>query len=54
MVVQVNGKLRDRIDVTPDVSESDAVALARQLAVDLWRIRTGRAKPQDLGLKLVA
>jgi len=28
------------------------VALARQLAVDLWRIRTGRASPQDLGLKL--
>jgi leucyl-tRNA synthetase len=28
MVVQVNGKLRDRIDVDPDVSESDAVALA--------------------------
>jgi transposase len=31
-----------------------AVALARQLAVDLWRIKTGRARPQDLGLKLVA
>jgi transposase len=30
------------------------VALGRRLAVDLWRIRTGRAKPQDLGLKLVA
>ena len=28
------------------------VALARQLAVDLWRIKTGRAKPQDLGLDL--
>lgn len=31
-----------------------AVALARHLAVDLWRIKTGRAKPEDLGLKLVA
>jgi len=31
-----------------------AVALARQLAVDLWRIKTGRAKPQELGLKLAA
>jgi transposase len=30
------------------------VALARQLAVDLWRIKTGRAQPEDLGLKLVA
>ena len=28
MVVQVNGKLRDRIDVSPDISEADAVALA--------------------------
>ena len=25
------------------------VAVARQMAVDLWRWRTGRAKPQDLG-----
>lgn len=31
-----------------------AVALARQLAVDLWRIRTGRARAQDLGLELAA
>jgi len=30
------------------------VALARQLAVDLWRIKTGRATAADLGLKLVA
>jgi transposase len=29
------------------------VALARHLAIDLWRIRTGRARPQDLGLVLV-
>ena len=26
------------------------VALARQLAVDLWRIATGRVQPQELGL----
>ncbi len=26
------------------------VAVARQLAVDLWRIRTGRAKAEELGL----
>ena len=31
-----------------------AVALARQLAVDLWRIKTGRAQPQELGLKLAS
>jgi len=29
-----------------------AVALGRHLGVDLWRIKTGRAKPQDLGLQL--
>jgi transposase len=28
------------------------VAVARQLAVDLWRIATGRVQPQDLGLIL--
>jgi leucyl-tRNA synthetase len=28
MVVQVNGKLKDRIDVDPDIGEADAVALA--------------------------
>jgi transposase len=30
------------------------VALARCLAVDLWRIHTGRATPEKLGLKLAA
>ena len=28
------------------------VAVARQLAVDLWRIRTGRVQPEALGLRL--
>jgi transposase len=28
------------------------VAVARQLAVDLWRIRTGRCRPEDLGLTI--
>ena len=28
MVVQVDGKLRDRIDVDPDIAEAQAVALA--------------------------
>jgi leucyl-tRNA synthetase len=28
MVVQINGKLRDRIEVAPDISESEAIALA--------------------------
>jgi len=30
------------------------VALGRRLAVDLWRIKTGRVKAEDLGLKLAA
>ena len=30
------------------------VALARQFAVDWWKVRTGRAKPEDLGLVMVA
>jgi transposase len=29
------------------------VAVARQLAVDLWRIATGRVQPQDLGLVII-
>jgi leucyl-tRNA synthetase len=29
MVVQVNGKVRDRIDVSPDITEEEAVRLAR-------------------------
>ncbi len=28
------------------------VAVARRLAVDLWRIRSGKAQPQDLGLRI--
>jgi transposase len=30
------------------------VALARQLAVDLWRLKTGRTTPEKLGLKVAA
>jgi len=30
------------------------VALARQFAVDWWKIRTGRARPEDFGLVMVA
>ena len=31
-----------------------AVAVARRLSVDLWRIKTGRTTPQALGLRLAA
>ena len=30
------------------------VAIARQLAVDWWRVRTGIIKPEDLGLEMKA
>jgi transposase len=33
------------------IKKKAVVALARRLAVDLWRIRTGRASPTELGLK---
>lgn len=29
------------------------VAIARQMAVDLWRWRTGKMKPEDFGWKMV-
>ena len=40
--------------VTRAAKKKAIVALARQLAVDLWRIFTGRAKPEELGLKMAA
>ena len=36
------------------VKKKAIVALARRLAIDLWRLFTGRAKAQDLGLRLAA
>ncbi len=36
--------------VTGATRKKAIVAVARQLAVDLWRIRTGRCPPQQLGL----
>jgi transposase len=35
---------------TGAVRKKAIVAVARQLAVDLWRVRTGRCKPEVLGL----
>jgi len=28
------------------------VPIARQFAVDWWRVRTGRVKPEDIGLSM--
>jgi transposase len=35
------------------VRKKAAAALGRHLGVDLWRIKTGRARPEDLGLTLL-
>jgi leucyl-tRNA synthetase len=44
MVVQVNGKVRDRFDVPADISEEEAVATA--LASERVRAHTGGREPQ--------
>jgi len=44
MVVQVNGKVRDRFDVPADISEEEAVAMA--LASERVRAHTGGREPQ--------
>jgi transposase len=45
----------DKSSKAPAAMKKKAVvALARRLAVDLWRIRTGRAQASELGLKLAA
>ena len=37
---------------TGAVRKKAIVAVARQLAVDLWRIRTGRLQAEQLGLSI--
>jgi leucyl-tRNA synthetase len=46
MVVQVNGKLKDRIEVAPDLAESDAIALA--LASDRVRAELQGHEPSRI------
>jgi len=47
---------RERIEregkLSPARKKKMAVAIARRFAVDWWRIRTGRADPEELGLKM--
>jgi transposase len=47
-----NQVLRQGALATGAARKKAIVAVARQLAVDLWRIRTGRLKAEQLGLKL--
>jgi transposase len=44
--------LRDQTRNNPAARKKAIVALARRLAVDLWRIATHRKKAQELGLRL--
>ncbi len=45
-------KYLERLKHGSSLKKKIAVALARQLAIDLWRWRTGRASAADLGWKL--
>ncbi|MFN8103403.1 MAG: leucine--tRNA ligase [Acidimicrobiia bacterium] len=49
MVVQVAGKVRDRVEVAPDISEDDAIALA--LASDAVRAHLGDGSPRRVVAK---
>ena len=44
-------KYLERLKHGSSLKKKIAVALARQLAIDLWRWRTGRASAADLGWK---
>ena len=47
-----NARLRKAQLTTGAARKKAIVALARQLAIDLWRIRTGRLTPEALGLEI--
>src|ERR1700693_100503 len=51
-VLKWSAVLRRGALATGAVRKKAIVAVARQLAIDLWRIRTGRCTPQQLGLSL--
>ena len=51
-VVKWRGTLSKNALATGAARKKAIVAVARQLAVDLWRIRTGRLKAEQLGLNI--
>jgi transposase len=51
-IVKWRDTLRKGALATGAARKKAIVAVARQLAVDLWRIRTGRVRAQDLGLTI--
>jgi transposase len=46
-------KYLQKLKVGASLNKKMAVALARQLAIDLWRWRTGRASAAELGFRVV-
>lgn len=42
-------KMKTRLGAGTAMKKKTVIALARQLAVDLWRWRTGRCTMEDLG-----
>jgi transposase len=51
-VCKWKARLANRQLTTGAARKKAIVAVARQLAVDLWRIRTGRLTPEQLGLEI--
>jgi hypothetical protein len=47
-----NERLRKGALTTGSARKKAIVALARQLAIDLWRIRTGRLSHAQVGLEM--
>jgi len=42
-------KMKNRLRAGAAIRKKTVIALARQLAIDLWRWRTGRATMEELG-----
>ena len=51
-VRQWTDRLRTGQLTTSAARKKVIVALARQLAIDLWRLRTGQLTPEQLGLDI--
>ncbi len=49
-ILAKGGASRTGVLATGAARKKAIVAVARQLAVDLWRLRTGQLQPADLGL----
>jgi len=52
MAADARSSLRKGQLTTSAARKKAIVAVARQLAVDLWRVRTGRLTAEQLGLEI--